>query len=67
VTYQKDCALPQEYLEQLSREGLDALPEMIRIIVNQAMELERQKHLGAARSLRQKYLNLTSLHRGIST
>ena len=30
-------------------EGLDGLPEMIRIVVNEAMKLERQKHLGAGR------------------
>jgi len=49
MTYQNDCTLPEEILEQLTSEGLDALPEMIRIIINQAMELERQKHLGAGR------------------
>lgn len=49
MTYQEDCTLPEEFLEQLAIEGLDGLPEMIRIVVNEAMKLERQKHLGAGR------------------
>jgi len=28
-------------------EGLDALQEMIRILINEAMRLEREQHLGA--------------------
>jgi len=49
MTYQEDCTLPEGFLEQLAIEGLDGLPEMIRIVVNEAMKLERQKHLGAGR------------------
>ena len=48
MTYQEDCTLPTEFLEQLASEGLDGLPEMIRVLVNQAMQLERQKHINAA-------------------
>ena len=48
MTYPEDCTLPNEFLEQLAKEGLDGLPEMIRVLVNQAMQLERQKHLKAA-------------------
>jgi putative transposase len=40
--------LPDEILEPIAEEGLDALPEMIRTIVNAAMQLERQRHLNAA-------------------
>lgn len=47
MTYQKDCTLPEELLEQIAADGLEALPEMIRILVNEAMRLEREKHLGA--------------------
>jgi len=32
-------------LEQISSEGLDFLPELIRIVINAAMQIERQKHL----------------------
>ena len=32
-------------MEQISSEGLDFLPELIRIVINAAMQIERQKHL----------------------
>lgn len=47
MTYQDDFTLPTELLEQLTSEGFDFLPELIRILVNAAMQIERQKYLGA--------------------
>lgn len=47
MTYQEDFTLPTEYLEQIGEQGLSYLPELIRILVNAAMQAERQKHLGA--------------------
>ena len=47
MTYRDDCALPTGLLEQLSAQGLESLPEMIRILVNEAMKIERQLFLGA--------------------
>jgi len=47
MTYQHDFTLPIELLEQLTEQGLEGLPEMIRILVNEAMRLERQNHLQA--------------------
>jgi len=54
MIYSNDCTLPEgyasrpkEYLEQLTAEGLESLPEMIRVLVNQAMQIERDKHLNA--------------------
>ena len=47
MTYQNDCTLPEELLEQIAADGMEALPELIRILVNEAMKLERQVHLGA--------------------
>lgn len=47
MTYQSNCTLPKEILEQIAGEGLDALPEMIRVLINEAMRLEREQHLGA--------------------
>jgi transposase-like protein len=47
MTYQHDFTLPTELLKQLTQEGLEGLPEMIRILVNEAMRLERQNHLQA--------------------
>jgi putative transposase len=49
MTYQNDCTLPEEFLEQIASQGLDVLPDLIRIIVNQAMEYECQQYLGAGR------------------
>ena len=46
MTYQNDCTLPEELLEQIAADGMEALPELIRILVNEAMKLERQAHLG---------------------
>jgi transposase-like protein len=47
MTYQDDFTLPTELLEQIASEGFDFLPELIRILVNAAMQIERQKYLGA--------------------
>lgn len=48
MTYQTDCTLPNEILEQIAEQGLDYLPELIRVAVNAAMKAERQQYLGAA-------------------
>jgi len=47
MIYENDCTLPTEYLEQLTKLGLGNLPEMIRVMVNEAMRIERENHLGA--------------------
>jgi len=47
MTYQADCTLPTEILEAITANGLASLPELIRIVVNAAMKLEREAHLGA--------------------
>jgi putative transposase len=46
MTYQQDCTLPAEILEQIASQGLDYLPELIRVMINTAMQTERQKYLG---------------------
>ncbi len=46
MTYQSDCTLSPALVEQLATNGLDALPDLIRIIINTAMQIERQQHLG---------------------
>jgi transposase-like protein len=48
MTYSNDFILPAEILEQITTEGFDILPELIRLVVNTAMQVERQKRLGAA-------------------
>ena len=47
MTYQKNCTLPRGILEAMTEGGLESLPELIRILVNEAMKLEREQHLGA--------------------
>ena len=48
MTYQNDFTLPSEILEQIATQGFEVLPELIRIVVNAAMQAERQQYLGAA-------------------
>ena len=48
MTYQNDSTLSEALLEQLSADGLDALPALFQVLLNAAMRIERQKHLGAA-------------------
>ncbi len=47
MTCQNHCTLPDEIVEQLVSQGMDAIPEMIRTLINLAMKIERQAHLGA--------------------
>ncbi len=47
MTYGEDFTLPAELLEQVQEQGLDVLPELIRIMINHAMLAEREQHLHA--------------------
>ena len=47
MIYKNDCTLPKEYLGQLTAEGLESLPEMIRVLVNEAMQIERSRYMNA--------------------
>jgi len=49
MTYQDDFTLPSEIMEQIAEQGLAYLPELIQTLVNTAMQIERQKYLGATR------------------
>ncbi|MDF1514654.1 MAG: IS256 family transposase [Anaerolineae bacterium] len=61
MTYQEDCTLPSGILEAITAGGLERMPELIRILVNEAMKLEREQHLRAGayerRPERQGYAN----------
>ena len=49
MTYRHpDLTLPVEFLEEIAAQGFDVLPELIRIVINEAMRMERQNHLGVA-------------------
>ena len=47
MIYKNDCTLPKEYLEQLTTEGLESLPEMIRVLMNESMQIERSRYMNA--------------------
>jgi putative transposase len=52
MTYPNDSTLSaalldQKLLEQLTRQGLEALPDLFRTLLNAAMQIEREKHIGA--------------------
>ena len=47
MIYNNDCTLPKEYLEKLTAEGLEGLPEMIQVLVNEAMQIERERYVNA--------------------
>jgi transposase-like protein len=48
MTYRQDFTLPAELLEQVQEQGLEVLPELIRIVLNAAMQAERSEYLQAA-------------------
>jgi len=47
MTCQDHCTLPNEITECLISQGMDYVPEMIRILINLAMQVERQAYLQA--------------------
>lgn len=47
MIYENDCTLAKEYLEQLTAEGLEGLPDMLRVLLNEAMQIERSRHMNA--------------------
>lgn len=47
MTYPPDFTLPAELLEQIAAQGLDFIPELVRVLVNAAMRAERENYLGA--------------------
>jgi putative transposase len=47
MTYRENFTLPAELLAQVSQQGFDILPELIQVIINAAMQAERQQYLKA--------------------
>ena len=47
MTYHPDCTVPHDLLEKIADGGLAALPDALRLLLNAAMLLERQKFIGA--------------------
>ncbi len=49
MTTQSYCTLSDDVLEQITRDGFAALPDLFRIVLNTAMEAERRQYLNADR------------------
>jgi transposase-like protein len=47
MTYREDFTLPAELMGRVSKQGFDILPELIQVIINAAMQAERQQYLKA--------------------
>ncbi len=47
MIYDNNCTLPKEYVEQLTEQGLEGLPKLIRVLINEAIQIERQNYLKA--------------------
>ena len=47
MTYRQDFTVPAEIMEQVAEQGLDILPELLRIVINAAMQAERSEFLNA--------------------
>ena len=47
MIYKNNCTLPSEYLEEHAKQGLDGLPDLFRVLVNEAMRIERENYLNA--------------------
>ncbi|HEY3266882.1 MAG TPA: IS256 family transposase [Armatimonadota bacterium] len=47
MAYREDCSLPEGLLEQIAERGLDGLGDAIALLVNAAMQYEREAHLQA--------------------
>ena len=48
MAYQDDCSLPEGLLEQICARGLDGIGDAVRLVVNAAMQYEREAHLQAS-------------------
>lgn len=47
MTYRNDFTLPDELMKQVQEQGLEILPDLIRIVLNAAMQAERSEYLQA--------------------
>lgn len=47
MVHQTDFNLSASMIEELTRQGLDAVPELMRVLLNNLMQVERSKYLQA--------------------
>ncbi len=45
MTHQNDYNLSTGTIEEITRNGLEAVPEMLRVLLNSIMQVERAKYL----------------------
>jgi putative transposase len=48
MTYREDFTLPPEILARIASQGFNVLPDLIRVVLNAAMQSEREQYLKAA-------------------
>jgi putative transposase len=48
MTHQKDYTLSSPVIEECLANGLDGIPELMRVLLNSAMQVEREKYLQAS-------------------
>ena len=46
MTYRADYSISEDLLKEITEQGLDVVPELIHILINAAMQIERQRYLG---------------------
>ncbi|HQF63306.1 MAG TPA: IS256 family transposase [Anaerolineaceae bacterium] len=46
MIYKHNFTLPEEFVAEIAEQGMDYLPELLRQVINAAMQMERQKYLG---------------------
>lgn len=64
MTYQPELTLSADLLATIAEQGLDALPELAWVLVNEAMRSERQSYLSAAPYQRTAERRGRVFHRG---
>ena len=47
MTHQKNYNLSSSTIEEMTRNGLEAIPELVRVIINSVMQTERSNYLQA--------------------
>ena len=47
MTHQTNCTLAPEFTSKINELGLEGLPELIQVLINHAMQVERENYLGA--------------------
>ncbi len=46
MIYKHNFTLPEELAAEIADQGFEFLPELLRLVINAAMQMERQKYLG---------------------